>query len=497
MEQPGHYPYNTSDRKRHRSDEADEEFQARPLTRYQRRPLPSLSRPLNAGAVDTSLAYPIPLNRTAKELVALIFTPDYGDRPHRSDWFTVGLEAQAAFHAVLANAALHLHELRSTENVSSKESQLAVFYHHLALTKVRMSLQDFLNPPRKGRPAGEREHRLLQLTGSVCGMVCWADNSASAEQWQIHRDGLLQLIRLRKGGLDGLPNHLRCTVSWVELRGAFMRDTKPLFPLPAAWLQQYTADRKRAMSDSQAFAEGMNRVGQIRIAWQNQFPDDQNPQWLELFEDLVLLAPLVDADLASSFSGSGMEHLRDLPVWTNTLIHRALSLELQMATDAEVEGISEFENPELGKAQRSAGQDESAVLAEVCRLAILLFLAPIWRAYGVKPVPTNTIARRMGILLKHHASFWHLAVAEAAFARLFCWMLCVLLTEVMGVTPNFENEPLGLDEWALHVLAALHNGSISDARDLEQMMKATLWLREIFDDKMRLIGAKLRHQALM
>lgn len=495
MEQPEDYPYKPTKRKRYRSDEADEEFRAGPLTRYQQRPRPDVSRPLNAGAVDTSLAYPIPLNRTAKELVALIFTPDYGDRPHRSDWFTVGLEDQAAFHAVLANAALHLHELRAPRSASSKASQLATFYHHLALTKVRTSLQDFLNS-EKGHPAREREHKLLQLIGSVSGMVCWADNSASAEQWQIHREGLLQLIRLRKRGLDGLPNHLRCTVSWVELRGALMRDVKPLFPLPTAWVQQYTAHRRRAMSDSQVFADGMNRVGQIRIAWRNRFPDDQNPQWLELFEDLVLLAPLVDADLDSSSAGSGMEHLRDLPVWTNTLIHRALSLERPMATDAEVDDASEFGNPELGKAQGSAGQDENVVMAEACRLAILLFLAPVWRAYGVKPVPTGRTASRMGILLKRNASFWRLALAEVAFARLLSWMLYVLLTEVVGVTLSLESELDGLDAWSLHALASLHDGSIRDARNLEQTMKATLWVREIFDDKMRLIGAKLRNQAL-
>ncbi|KAI7554677.1 hypothetical protein KC331_g387 [Hortaea werneckii] len=495
MEQPEINSYNPTKRKRYRSDEADEEFQAGPLTQYQQSSLPHVPTPLNAGAVDTSLTYPIPLNRTAKELVALIFTPDYGDRPHRSDWFTVGLEDQAAFHAVLANAALHLHDLRAPHSASSKESQLAVFYHHLALTKVRRSLQDFLNSGKQDS-AGERERKLLQLIGSVSGMVCWADNSASAEQWQIHREGLLQLVRLRKRGLDGLPNHLRCTVSWVELRGALMRDTKPLFPPPTTWVQQYTADRRRAMSDSQAFADGMNRVGQIRIAWRNRFPDDQSPQWLELFEDLVLLAPLADAALASSFAGSGMEHLRDLPVWTNTLIHRALSLERLMATDAEVEDTSEFENSEFEKAQGPAGQDENVVMAEACRLAVLLFLGRVWRAYGVQPVPTNRIASQMGILLKHHTFIWRLAVAEAAFARLLSWMLCVCLTEVVGVAPNLESELDGLDDWALQALAALHNDSIRDARDLERTMKATLWIREIFDDKMRLIGAKLRNQAL-
>ncbi|GAB1742895.1 hypothetical protein NU219Hw_g8599t1 [Hortaea werneckii] len=349
MERPEDNSYKPTKRKRYHPDEADEEVQAGPLARFQERSLPHVSTPLNAGAVDTSLAYPIPLNRTARELVALIFTPDYGDRPHRSDWFTVGLEDQAAFHAVLANAALHLHELRAPRNATSRESQLAVFYHHLALTKVRTSLQHFLQSGKES-PAREREHKLLQLIGSVSGMVCWADNLASAQQWQIHRDGLRQLIRLRNGGLDGLPDHLRWTVSWVELRGALMRDTKPVFPLPAAWVQQFTADRRRAMGDSQVFVEGMDRVGQIRIAWRNRFPHDQNPQWLELFEDLVLLAPLVDADLASSFAGSGMEQLRDLPVWTNTLIHRALSLERPMVTAAEVEDTSKFGSSELGSA---------------------------------------------------------------------------------------------------------------------------------------------------
>ncbi|GAB1742894.1 hypothetical protein NU219Hw_g8598t1 [Hortaea werneckii] len=102
----------------------------------------------------------------------------------------------------------------------------------------------------------------------------------------------------------------------------------------------------------------------------------------------------------------------------------------------------------------------------------------------------------MGILLKHHAYIWRLAVAEAAFARLLSWMLCVLLSEVVGVTPNLQSKLNGLDDWALHALAALHDGSIRDVRDLEQTMKATLWIREIFDDKMRLIGAKLHNQAL-
>ncbi|KAK4539265.1 hypothetical protein LTR36_000843 [Oleoguttula mirabilis] len=475
---------------------------------------------LGDGIIDPFLATPIPLDHVGKELVANIFHAP-NQRAHRDDWFAVGLGDQATFHQVLANSALYLYGLHHQgrgRGGKGRESKLAIMYHQLAVSSVRKRLAGLVRSDGQGgrrggeNEEGERQRTIEALIRCVSGMICMADIVASAERWHMHRQGLVQLIRLRKGGLHTLDAHLRPSVSWVELRGAYMHELPPHFPLPDTWLESFRADRRRALGREAYRAGNMAYTTQIRLAWSTHFPRQPvDPPWLPILEDLVLLSPLADADFAASPPGSGLEDLRELPVWTNVLIHRLLSLQTHPPAARSSPAIHNPSN------SNPTTQHIAHALSEASRLAMLLFLAPLWRAYGVRPTPTQTLLPKLHDLLHPNPQLWRVARSHPALGKLLRWILCVAALEAIGLAADEwrddddddDGDGDGVDvnadadavekecamrDWFAQTLfgvAALTGTALRDAGDVEGVMKATLWVREIFDGRIRALGRRL------
>lgn len=104
---------------------------------------------LGGGEMDPFLPYPIPLDKSARELVANMFRRDGGEgilRAHRDDWFAVGLSDPLPFHLVLSNAALgfeHLHTRNQDVQVAKGQRALKHFVIALRGMKDRLNEEAF------------------------------------------------------------------------------------------------------------------------------------------------------------------------------------------------------------------------------------------------------------------------------------------------------------------------------------------------------------------
>ncbi|OCL03553.1 hypothetical protein AOQ84DRAFT_442662 [Glonium stellatum] len=128
-------------------------------------------------------------------------------RALRDAWYPVGLSDMAAFHIVLSNSAAHLHIMRNGLNFT------------------REDIEDTAHQALAIRSVNER------LTDPKYRYIVGAFN-----KWNIHMNGLREIIKLRGGVSNIMNEELRLTLSWAELCGAYSQDIKPQFSLPSAWL---------------------------------------------------------------------------------------------------------------------------------------------------------------------------------------------------------------------------------------------------------------------
>ncbi|KAK5128247.1 hypothetical protein LTR85_002914 [Meristemomyces frigidus] len=392
---------------------------------------------LGGGVIYPFLATPVALDHVGRELVANIFHANE-QRPHREDWFTVALNDQATFHQVLANSALHLYGLHhgTGSQGGGGAPKLAVMYHQLALKSVRKRLEQLQDSDRAckavdGEKECDRNRTVDALIRCVSGMICFA-----------------------------------------------------------TWLHRFQTDHDHVSEDETQRRSALLRTTQIRMAWAAHFPSQPHPPWLDVLPDLTLLSALADADFAGSPVGSGLENMRELPVWTNVLIHRLLRLHqpTQRLDDAR-------------KSKKMNPRTTADALAEACRMSMLLFLAPIWRAYGVRPTPTKTLLQKQHDLLLRTPQLWRTALSDASLGRLLLWILCVSALEAVELDGHGDREAEEPSKGAqsftetftqtLLRVAALTGTVLRVTEDLEKVMKGTLWVGEVFHDKMRALAGDI------
>ncbi|KAK9318743.1 hypothetical protein V1517DRAFT_342400 [Lipomyces orientalis] len=155
-----------------------------------------------------------------------LFDDEHGQqRPLRDAWFTVGLQDEATFSQVLANSALHMEIMRRGRD-RVRETPDSILYYTRAIASIR-------------RRFGMAKRETLDYTiGTVTGMLAHADILGNDNDWITHHKGLQELVRVR-GGIELLESNeaLRLTISWCELRGVYLLDLKPKFPLPRQWVR--------------------------------------------------------------------------------------------------------------------------------------------------------------------------------------------------------------------------------------------------------------------
>ncbi|KAK9489184.1 hypothetical protein V1508DRAFT_428769 [Lipomyces doorenjongii] len=390
---------------------------------------------VGSSALDPFLRFPLELDGTARQLVAYIFDDEHGQqRPLRDAWFTVGLQDEATFSQVLANSALHMEIMRRGRD-GVRETPDSILYYNWAIASIR-------------RRFGMAKRETLDYTiGTVTGMLAHADILGNDNDWITHHKGLQELVRVR-GGIELLESNeaLRLTISWCELRGVYLLDLKPKFPLPRQWVRFSTP-----LLSSDSDPEALEYTARVRRMWSQGGLDGS--EWHSMYRDLVSFS-------LRSFKGHpSVSQLAKMPsdfgAWSNPMIHRLLSW-----------------RPAEGSVSRDT------LVQETCRLGALLYLVPVWRFFGVSPVYSRVLRKQLKIVITNHDVDWsHVWVAKL-------WSLYMSSVEALDSADE--------DWYTNAIVEVLVDHGIKDWNKGREQIKDMLWFDCLFVGRDDRLATKVR-----
>ncbi|KAH8898164.1 hypothetical protein GQ53DRAFT_837144 [Thozetella sp. PMI_491] len=390
-------------------------------------------RQVDSGILDPFVRFPIEIDACSRRLIANIFQDDDSgqQKPLRDAWFTVGLEDEAAFLQVLANSALHLDSILHDGRLAHETSD-SMKYHARALESVQRRISD------GGTSDG--------LLGSVTGFMCHADIVGNVEAWITHYEGLKRMVELRGGVVAVEKNtHLRITLSWCEIRGIYMVDTPPAFPLPVQWLSFLHHSPAGV-----AWCAGQDADG--TLVTQQSLTD--GGEMSRMYQELMLLTRRTFSR-ASVNTKSSVSTIAG--AWVNPMVHVLLSwrpLELSA--------------------------EPAALVQEAFRLGALLYLAPIWRHFGVAPVISDRLVRNLQNLLDDPA------IDRNENWKVILWALCV------GACETQADDQV---EWfAKTIVSMLREQRIQSWEDAMVHVRDVLWVDEVLAARASKLEAQITHQ---
>lgn len=232
----------------------------------------------------------------------------------------------------------------------------------------------------------------------------------------------------------------------VEIRGAFVYDQRPQFSLPpSTWqcLLDSTELQDRPSSENNVLIALKRHVGQS-----SSFAD--------------ILADLMDVSTATTLllEQQGPAHWlsrSDGGGWTQNLIHRLLSWRPL---------VEIADNAYLGPNAQ-----------EACRLAALLYIAPIWRKFGAAPVVTTALVQKLLVQVRIASSEW----GELGLLR--AWVLAVGCLEA-------EDHHIfcQLTEMLASHLRSRH---VLSWEQIFPSLKAVLWMEDALDGADRRVSDEI------
>ena len=203
----------------------------------------------------------------------------------------------------------------------------------------------------------------------------------------------------------------------TDICGAFLQDISPHFPLSTAWLEAIDASpRNTPFSTTQPTS--------ISTIWQHELPDTD--AWIAIFNSISCL--LSNSNVPTN-------------VWMEPILHRLLSLR-----PLQVDSIPPRES----------------IIEEVCRIGTLLFLAPVWRTFGVHPV--RTAALRHNLLFMIHSYF-------ATWGELRIVLIWALMHAAREADTESER-----NEFVMRVAMVASKMEIQSWEQLMDVMREVLWI---------------------
>lgn len=222
----------------------------------------------------------------------------------------------------------------------------------------------------------------------------------------------------------------------VEVRGAYVYDQRPQFSLPTSTWECFLDSAEledRPSSENNVLNALRRHAGQS-----SSFAD--------------ILADLMDVSTATSLAlqQQGPAHWQtrsDGGGWTQNLIHRLLSWRpLIEAADDD-----------------SLGPNAQ----EACRLAALLYIAPIWRKFGAAPVVTTALVQKLLVQMQLAPAEW----GELGLLR--AWVLAV---------GSLEAEDHHVFRQLTEMLAShLRNRHVLSWEQIFPSLKTVLWMEDALE----------------
>ncbi|KAF2685216.1 hypothetical protein K458DRAFT_388110 [Lentithecium fluviatile CBS 122367] len=374
---------------------------------------PSAIDRLGSGEVDPFSPYPIDLDETSRGLVAFIFRNNSAhSRQLRGAWWPVGLTDQTAFYNVLANARLYmLKEL--TGAFVQQDDAVSLSQQNIAFRLIVEKMKD------------PKQHDSDELLGSIASFMCHDYILGAFAGWQQHRNGMARIIQL-KGGVDKITTEeLRITISWTDLVGSFSQDVPSIVPLPQKWA-----------SDSRSAPGSPRPFSSISLRWKQQLPMEMD--WITVFDDISQIISLDRGLTQKELKGAATTGC-----WMEPTMVRLLAM-----------------RPLL------RGNKRGNIIEEVCRLGSMLFLAPIWRWLGARPVWTYNISRNLLSILHSHMIEW------GELKPLLAWAVYFAAIETRDYQERSQ---------FVFILAVLMNGlQIQEWDEFMQIVKSVLWVERVF-----------------
>ncbi|KAF5632300.1 fungal specific transcription factor factor domain protein [Fusarium tjaetaba] len=193
--------------------------------------LPPVERQLGGGRVDPFRTYPGPWNPQVPGLVDHYLVHMAVDIPEldqpgnkgllRTSWFPLVLSDEAPFHTILLLSAANRSSVSGTPISPSHILQLRL--KAISSINALMATHDDTSDA---------------LIGAVAKMASFEAMHGGVESYQIHMQGLYDMIEQRKGldslGLNGL---LRRIIIWIDINSSF------LLQIPRWYPDEYFSDR--------------------------------------------------------------------------------------------------------------------------------------------------------------------------------------------------------------------------------------------------------------
>ncbi|OAL42862.1 hypothetical protein IQ07DRAFT_667113 [Pyrenochaeta sp. DS3sAY3a] len=352
--------------------------------------------------LDPFACCPFPLDAAASRLCSNFFgTNDGYSLVLRSAWSFIGFHNELSFRTLLSNSALYSQMLQSGRFLTGDTAE-SLQLHNRALQMMHQRLD---NPEERTSDG---------VIGSMSGFLMYDFLTDNFTGWNRHMAGLLMMLSLR-GGFETLnEEQFPVILSWTDICGCYAQDLAPHLPLPGVWLQSvvfpfniYSSAKKTSL------CQILNE----------ELPQARN--WKALYE--LLFSLVSDPEKPPN-------------TWMEPMLHRLLSLRPM---------------------HPNTTPSRASLIEEVCRLGALLFLAPIWRSFGIHPVRSKRIRQNLLALLNGHLVEWG--------------KLRVLLLWALAHATREADEEGERAEFAVRLAMVMRKMGLAGLEDLINEARGVLW----------------------
>ncbi|KAH9206462.1 hypothetical protein DL95DRAFT_469595 [Leptodontidium sp. 2 PMI_412] len=386
--------------------------------------------------VDPFMKYPIEMSQRTHSLVGYIYKECVEETRSIYDYFLpIGISDPAAFHAVLALLTFHVRT-----KIRPRDYQVSMDYESTEITHHYTEAIKLL----KSRVTNLEVATSDGTIGAILFMLTYTNISADYMMWHGHMKGLGQILSARDGWADPtqsrcLPLLLRLTLGWCDVLGCFTHDIHPKFPFHEYLVPLYPTF-PTSVTLSPQLTSTITTLSTIQ-------PD------LELVIDLFANVAKFTLFLKKTVA-------KDPSIWQNhtfalhlqPLLYRLLSL-----------------------SHVSLPNSKPSVVKDMLRVALLLYLAPMQRKFGIRIVRAEI---QLSKLLGGFQN-WRRAVRDWELHDLNMWII------TMGFLEAYEEGHTTKDTYMEILSGHLTSSEMTSVEEVEERLRGMIWAEEIQGQQFR------------
>ncbi|KAH8691439.1 hypothetical protein BGW36DRAFT_52943 [Talaromyces proteolyticus] len=338
--------------------------------------------------IPNSLAswpFPVELDWRSRELVHFMNSEsDYVYRPFRTVWFSMALTDAGAFKLAMANASMFLAQSKDPEKFRYENCSETLEYYGQCLRLVIKQLEDPDDCLGEG------------VINAILGLICHDLYVGTWDRWTAHITGL-RLIYKRRGGFQCLHPNLSLFASWFDVLGCAIYDKRPYFSTDISHPEPVLTEIKPLL------LQNMKELVQtsaelIPVA--------------NALERIASLAQFINVNSADPNFWSKEDDMDPLRLM-GPILHILLSMP-RLETD--IQNI-----------------DSISYLREMTRLAMLIIMAIVKRAYSFSFNELGLLDKKFSYLLSTYSTLF-----ETFFQDIQLWSILT----IVALLPQSKNRNL-------------------------------------------------------